>query len=310
MVQKNSIKPKIVCIGGPTGVGKTRLAITLANLFDGEIVSCDSIAIYKHLNIGSAKPTQEEQQQAKHYLIDIREPFEEFSVAEYMQEAKKVISDILSRGKLPIVVGGTGLYMKGLLFSLDLGHTDKSEEIREKYNQILAEKGGEYLLEKLRQIDPISAEKLHEKDVNRIVRALEIFELTGKRKSDIKTELKSEYDYKLILLTDDRKVLYDRINLRVDKMLEMGLEDEVRGLIENNKLTRDNQSMSGIGYKEFFDYFDGKISREELIYQIKQNSRHYAKRQLTWFKAMPNVEMYDCNKMQVIVENVKSFLGK
>ena len=299
-----------MCIGGPTGVGKTRLAITLANLFDGEIVSCDSIAIYKHLNIGSAKPTQEEQQQAKHYLIDIREPFEEFSVAEYMQEAKKVISDILSRGKLPIVVGGTGLYMKGLLFSLDLGHTDKSEEIREKYNQILAEKGGEYLLEKLRQIDPISAEKLHEKDVNRIVRALEIFELTGKRKSDIKTELKSEYDYKLILLTDDRKVLYDRINLRVDKMLEMGLEDEVRGLIENNKLTRDNQSMSGIGYKEFFDYFDGKISREELIYQIKQNSRHYAKRQLTWFKAMPNVEMYDCNKMQVIVENVKSFLGK
>ena len=198
--------------------------------------------------------------------------------------------------------------MKGLLFSLDLGHTDKSEEIREKYNQILAEKGGEYLLEKLRQIDPISAEKLHEKDVNRIVRALEIFELTGKRKSDIKTELKSEYDYKLILLTDDRKVLYDRINLRVDKMLEMGLEDEVRGLIENNKLTRDNQSMSGIGYKEFFDYFDGKISREDLIYQIKQNSRHYAKRQLTWFKAMPNVEMYDCNKMQVIVENVKSFL--
>ena len=310
MVQKNSLKPKIVCIGGPTSVGKTNLAIKLANLFDGEIISCDSIAIYKYLNIGSAKPTNQEQSLAKHYMIDIKEPFDEYSVAEYRNDTTKIIKDILDRNKLPIIVGGTGLYMKGLLFPLDLGHSKKSTEIREKYQRIVDEKGGEFLLEYLKQIDPISAEKLHAKDINRIIRALEIFELTGKKKSDFKTELISPYDYKLILLNDDRKQLYEKINYRTEKMFEMGLEEEVKNIVQTYNLTKNNQSMSGIGYKEFFDYFDKKISKEELIELIKLNSRHYAKRQLTWFKAMPNVKEYNCHDVEKIIDDVERFLNK
>lgn len=308
MVQENSVKPKIVCIGGPTSVGKTDLAIKIANLFDGEIVSCDSIAIYKGLNIGSAKPTKDEQSLAKHYMIDIKEPNEEYSVAEYRLDATKIIENILQRKKLPIVVGGTGLYMKGLLFPLELGHTQKSDEIRNKYKQVVREKGGEFLLDYLKTIDPKSAEKLHAKDVNRIIRALEIFELTGKKKSDFKTELISHYNFKLILLNDERKDLYERINKRVEVMFAMGLENEVRNLVEAYNLTRENQSMGGIGYKEFFDYFDDSISKEQLIDLIKQNSRHYAKRQLTWFKAMPKSEEYDCQNMQKIIEDIKMFL--
>ena len=308
MVQKDCVNQKIVCIGGPTGVGKTALAIQLANLFDGEIVSCDSIAIYKHLNIGSAKPTKDEQQQAKHYMIDIKEPNEEFSVAEYRNMAKKIIDDILSRGKLPIVVGGTGLYMKGLLFPLDLGHTDKSPEIRAKYKEIAEQKGGAYLLEYLKDIDPKSTEKLHDKDINRIIRAIEIFELTGKKKSDYQTKLESEFDYKLIFLNDDRKKLYERIDKRVLKMIDLGLENEVKELVENYNLSRDNQSMSGIGYKEFFDYFEGKIDKKQLIEQIQKNSRHYAKRQITWFKAMPNVCEYNYKDKDAIILDIKKFL--
>ena len=308
MVQKNSLKPKIVCIGGPTGVGKTALAIKLANLFNGEIISCDSIAIYKGLNIGSAKPNAEELSQAKHYMIDIKEPTETFSVAEYRNMAKSIIDDILSRGKLPIVVGGTGLYMKGLLFPLDLGHSDRNEELRNKYKKIANENGGEYLLNILKETDPESAKILHAKDINRIIRALEIYELTGKKKSEYKTELKSEYDYELIFLNDDRKELYSRIDLRVEKMFELGLENEAYNLIKTYNLTSQNQSMGGIGYKEFFDYFSNKVTKEQLIDNIKLNSRHYAKRQITWFKAMPNVSEYNCKNQELIIQDIKKFL--
>ena len=241
-------------------------------------------------------------------MIDVKEPTENFSVAEYREYAKKYIDDILSRGKLPIIVGGTGLYMKGLLFPLELGKTDKNEKIREKYKRIAQEKGGAYLLEYLKQIDPKSAEKLHDKDINRIIRAIEIFELTGKKKSDYQTKMESEFDYKLIFLNDKRDVLYERINKRVEKMFDLGLEDEVKNFIKNFGLTRENQSMGGIGYKEFFDYFDSKITFEELIEQIKLNSRHYAKRQITWFKAMKDACEYNCNNQDVIIEDVKKFL--
>lgn len=301
------VKQKVILIGGPTGVGKTALAIKLARLFDGEIISCDSVAIYKKLNIGSAKPTPEEQKQAKHYMIDIVEPENEYSVSDYRNEAERLILDIASRGKVPIVVGGTGLYMKALLFPMELGKSEKNEDVRQKYRQLALEKGNQFLLDYLKQIDPQSAQNLHEKDLPRIIRAIEIYETTGKKKSDYKTELKSKFDYKLFLLNDDRKVLYDRINVRVDKMLQDGLEQEVKSLV-NAGLTRENQSMHAIGYKEWFDYFEGKISKEQLISQIKQNSRHYAKRQLTWFKAMPNVEIADCKNTQGIVEEVERFL--
>ena len=310
MQNENNEKPKIICIGGPTGVGKTALAIKLANLFDGEIISCDSIAIYKHLDIGSAKPDKTEQSQAKHYMIDIKEPNEQFDMAEYRQMSKEIIQDILSRGKLPIIVGGTGLYMKGLLFPLELGNSQKNDEIRNKYKKIADEQGGEKLLELLSKVDPESASKLHPKDTLRIIRALEIYELTGQKKSSIKTELVSKYDYMLIFLNDDRKELYARIDSRVDKMMALGLEDEVQNLIKDYNLTAQNQSMQGIGYKEFFDYFNNKLSKEELVETIKQNSRHYAKRQITWFKAMPECKEYNCHNVEKIINDTKVFLKK
>lgn len=298
------MKTKLICIGGPTGVGKTALAIELANKFDGEIISCDSIAIYKGLDIGSAKPTKEEQAQAKHYMIDVVEPDKEFSVAEYCEMASKIIDDIASRGRVPIVVGGTGLYMKCLLFDMALGNGEKSDETREKYKLFLKEKGKEELYKYLEKIDPQSAKEIHPNDTKKVIRAIEIFETTGKPKSEYKSEPECNYDYYLIYLNTDRKVLYERIDKRVDKMFELGLENEVKNL----NLKPENQSMQAIGYKEFFDYFDGKIDHNQLVELIKQNSRHYAKRQLTWFKKMPNVHEYDYCDKQNIFEEINKFL--
>lgn len=301
-------KQKLICIGGPTGVGKTALAIEIANKFNGEIISCDSIAIYKGLDIGSAKPTVEEQKQAKHYLIDIVEPNDEFSVAEYVENARKVINDISSRGKMPIVVGGTGLYMKCLLYEMALGNSDKSIEIREKYNKFATENGNQAVYDYLCSIDAESAKELHPNDIKKVIRAIEIFETTGKKKSQLKTEVESKYDYLMIFLNTDRKTLYDRINLRVEKMIECGLENEVKNLIKTYHLTRENQSMEAIGYKEFFDYFENKTNLQETIDLIKLNSRHYAKRQITWFKKMPNVIECDYKLKDEIMKKVENFL--
>lgn len=303
-------KQKIVLIGGPTAVGKSALAIKVANLFGGEILSCDSIAIYKGLNIGSAKPTKEEQQLAKHHLIDIKEPYEEFSVAEYKQDADKIISNLKEQNKLPIICGGTGLYMKVLLFGLEGGLGEKSAEIRQKYKELAKEYGNKYVLDILSKIDPITANKLSEQDLVRIIRAIEIYELTGKKKSAFVQNDTSEYDYMLIFLNDDRQKLYERIDKRVDKMFEMGLLDEVENLVKIYNLTRDSQSMGGIGYKEFFDYFEHKIDLQQLKENIKLNSRHYAKRQITWFKGMQNVKEYDCNNVNLIIQDIKKFLNE
>ena len=302
------MEKKIVCIGGPTGVGKTALAITLAQKFNGEIISCDSIAIYKHLDIGSAKPTALEQQQAVHHMIDIVEPNNEYSVAEYVETARKLIDDITSRNKLPIVVGGTGLFMKALLFPYEFMNSSKNLEIREKYEKLAKEKGCNYVYDILKNIDPESSEKLHPNDLKRVIRAIEIFETTGNKKVN-NSDNKSLYDYFLILLNGDRQEIYDRINLRVDIMLKNGLENEIRNLIKTYGLTRENQSMQGIGYKEWFDYFDEKINFEQLVYNIKINSRHYAKRQLTWFRAMPNVLEFNYKNVDKIIDNVYNFIN-
>lgn len=303
-------KQKIICIGGPTGVGKTDLAIRIAKQFNGEIVSCDSIAIYKHLNIGSAKPTSLEQSMAKHYMIDIAEPTDTYSVAEYCANAKKIIKEIQNRGKLPIIVGGTGLYMKGLLFPMDFGHSERSQELREKYKKIAEEKGGQYLLDYLSTFDKESADKLHEKDTLRIIRAIEIYELTNKPKSQYKNNLESEFNFMLLFLNTNRKKLYERIDTRVEKMFNLGLEEEVKNLVKTYNLTSSSQSMEAIGYKEFFDYFDKKISKEQLVEQIKLDSRHYAKRQITWFKKMPNNIECNIENIENIVEKVKIFLNE
>ena len=303
------MRKKIILIGGPTGVGKTKLGILCANKFNGEIISTDSIAIYKHLDIGSAKPNKEEQKMAVHHQIDIVEPNSEYSVSNFVEQTRKIIDDLISKNKLPILVGGTGLFMKSLLYPYNFGGSDKNEEIRKKYTKMADENSNEFVYNILKEIDPISASKIHSNDLKRVVRAIEIYETTGKPKSN-NEEGQSLYDFMLIFLNGDRTEIYNRINERVDNMINLGLEDEIKTLIKDYGLTRENQSMQGIGYKEWFDYFDGKISYEELIEKIKINSRHYAKRQITWFKAMPKVREYNYKNVDKITADIEEFLSK
>lgn len=303
------MKQKIILIGGPTGVGKTKLGILLANKYNGEVISCDSIAIYKGLDIGSAKPTKDEQKQAVHHQIDIIEPNQDYSVAEYVKQTRNLINQIVSRGKLPIIVGGTGLFMKALLFPYEFSNSQKDQTIRDKYTNLAIEHGNEYVYDILKQLDPESAEKLHPNDSKRIIRAIEIFETTGTKKIN-NCNQESLYDYHLIFLNGNRTEIYDRINQRVDFMIKGGLQAEIEGLMNDYNLTRDNQSMQAIGYKEWFDFFENKIDYSELIDKIKTNSRHYAKRQITWFKAMPKVKEYNYKNLDKILLDVDLFLTK
>ena len=309
MVQENSIKkPKLLIIGGPTAVGKTKLGIVLAQKFNGEIISCDSLQIYKKLDIGTAKATQEEQKLAKQHLIDIKEPNQTFSVGDYKENALNIIHNLQNNNKLPIIVGGTGMYIEALLYPYNFSSTTKDESIREKYKQLAKEKGNEFVYQKLMKIDEETAKKLHQNDLKRVIRALEIYETTGIPKSQQKNSRISDFDFKLLFLNEDRAVLYDRINKRVDKMIGQGLEQEVRTLIQQYGLTRDSQSMQAIGYSEFFDYFENKIDKQSLIEKIKQDSRNYAKRQITWFRHMENIEEVNISKIDDIIENVGRWL--
>ena len=285
---------KILLITGATATGKTKLAIECAKKFDGEIISCDSMQIYKHLDIGTAKPTKCELKQAKHYMIDIVEPNEEFSVSQFVDLAMQKIEDIQSRGKLAIVVGGTGLYLKSLIYPYSFCLSKKNQEIRDKYNKILEQKGKEYLFDLLQKVDFESSKNIHPNDTKKIVRALEIFETTGKKKSEQTTEQSNlRYDFVMVSLTSNRQVLYERINKRVDEMFNLGLENEIKNLLNKNLVNRNSQSMSAIGYKEFFDYFDNKNTLEQTKELIKINSRHYAKRQETFIRGLPNVKWFD-----------------
>lgn len=300
-------KPRVLIITGPTAVGKTKLGIKCSKLFYGEIISADCVQVYKGLNIGSAKITKDEMEGVPHHLIDIIEPTDRYDVDTFRKEAHNLIIKLNKEGKLPIIVGGTGFYIRALLFPYSLGNAEKSEEIREKYSQIANEKGKEYLFSILQKVDPESAKMLHFNDVKRVIRALEIFELTGKKKSEHTVKLESSYDYTLVALTRDRKKLYEDINKRVELMFEEGLVQEVEDLIKNNNLTKNNQSMEGIGYKEFFDYFKGTKTLEEVKEQIKQNTRNYAKRQITYFKTMPEVNWFETdNKIDHILTFLKT----
>ena len=302
-------KPKILLIGGPTAVGKTALGIKCSNMFNGEIISADSIQVYKHLNIGSAKATLEEQKQAKHHLIDILEPNETFSVSEFKDKVECLIEELLKQNKLPIIVGGTGLFMKGLLFPYSFGNSEKNDEVRSKYKTLAEKFGNEYVFNILQEKDYESSLNINMNDSKRVIRALEILETTGKKKSEQTLDLESKYDYKMIFLDDEREELYKRINYRVELMKSQGLEKEVRELVNKYGLTRDSQSMQGIGYKEFFDYFDNKISLDDVFEKIKLNTRHYAKRQVTWFKKMPNVERCNCHDVDGIMEKIKKWIN-
>lgn len=275
---------KIVIVCGPTASGKTALAIKIAQAFNGEIISADSLAIYKGLDIGTAKPSIEEQKEAKHYLIDVVEPTSKFSVSDYEELALPIIDDILSRGKLPIICGGTGFYINSILFKMSYGKTAENLEVRERFLNLAKTKGVDVVFDELKKVDPESAERLHKNDVVRVVRALEIFYSTGKKKSEQNDMLTPRYDY--IALTPDieRQKLYDRIDRRVDIMIKSGLVEEVKQLISNG-ITIENQCMQGIGYKETYEAI---LSNDysKFIDLIKLNSRHYAKRQVTFFKKL------------------------
>lgn len=292
-------KEKIVVIIGPTAVGKTKLSIALAKRFNGEIISGDSMQVYKGLDIGTAKIKQEEMEGIPHYLIDIKEPDESFSVAEFQSLVKQHIKDISNRGKLPIIVGGTGLYIQSVIYGYQFSHVPSSDQgIREKLEKKALEEGNQALHDQLKQIDPISAERIHPNNIRRVIRALEVYYCTGKTMSELQNK-KQElcYDAALLGLTMEREELYDRINQRVDKMIEEGLLKEVRKLYDSG-LSGECQSIQGIGYKELYEYFSGKATLEEAIEKLKQNSRRYAKRQLTWFRNKIPVKWFDMTNVK------------
>jgi len=277
---------KVIVIAGPTATGKTALSVRLAKEIGGEIVSADSIQIYKKLDIGSAKPTVEEKQGIPHHLMDFVEADGVYSVADYVNDAKKTIDDILSRGKVPIVTGGTGLYISSLVDNVSFSESEKNGEIRLNLQKELEEKGAEALHARLFEVDPESAEAIHPNNTKRVIRALEIYETTGKTRTEqekVSKLEKSPYDFCLVALSCERELLYERINRRVDIMVENGLFEEVKSLIDSG-IEKCAQSMQGIGYKEAVMAISGEITKDESIELIKKNSRNYAKRQLTWFK--------------------------
>lgn len=306
MVQENSLSKKIIIICGPTASGKTNLAVQCAKMLDSEVVSADSMYIYKGLDIGTAKPTVEEMQGVKHHIIDVINANEDFSVSDYKKMATDVIEDIIARGKIPIICGGTGFYINSILYDLTYGNSQKNDEIREKYNKLVLEHGNEYVYDILKELDYESAQKLHYNDTKRVIRALEIYH-SGVKKSDIKDELIPKYDYKAYSIDFPREKLYERINLRVDLMVKNGLLEEIENLLKSG-ITRENQCMQAIGYKEILDYLDGYCTLQKAIYDIKLNTRHYAKRQITFFKKLDVIKLQPDNVEKLakqIIEGVK-----
>ena len=297
-------KPKIVVICGPTASGKTALGIQVAQQANGEIISSDSMQIYKDMDIGTAKPTEEERAQAVHHLVDFVSPDERYSVADFKKDATEKIEDILSRGKLPIIVGGTGLYVNSLIHNIEY-----KEEITDiEYRNELEKVDLETLYKQAMEIDPEAAARVSQNDRKRITRILEIYHTTGKTKTQMEVESRQEvkYEYKIFVLTPERDKLYERINLRVDLMMQAGLVDEVRELLKKYK--EFPTAMQGLGYKEVKEYLDGEITEEEMIEKIKQESRHYAKRQLTWFRQYKDatwLDTFDKNNVNIILEQLK-----
>ena len=280
------MKPKVIVIVGPTASGKTALSIELAKRINGEIVSCDSMQIYKDMTIGSAKPTVEEMQGIKHYLIDCVSPSKRYSVAEYKKQAEEAIEEIIKKGKTPIVVGGTGLYVDSLIYNTQYTDMEFDKSYREKLEkQAETAEGLDELYEEAKKIDNVACEKISKTDKKRIIRILEIFNKTGKTKTRLDEESRAnepKYDYKVFAIDIKRDILYDRINKRVDQMLEMGLIEEVKFIL--NKYDEFPTAMQAIGYKEVVEFLDNKISYDEMVEKIKQETRRYAKRQLTWFR--------------------------
>lgn len=290
-------KPMII-LSGPTAVGKTALSIELAKRVNGAIISADSMQVYKHMDIGSAKIMPEEMCGIKHYLIDALEPSEEFNIVVFQKMAKEALAEIYANGQIPIVAGGTGFYIQALLYDIDFENQDTNEVYRAELEEIAKTQGNEVLHNRLREVDPVSAEKIHANNVKRVIRALEFYKLTGKpisEHNEAEQQKESPYNFAYFVLTDDRENLYKRIDLRVDIMLKNGLLDEVKKL-KDMGYHREMVSMQGLGYKEILDYLDGKLTLEEAIYILKRETRHFAKRQLTWFRREKEVIWMDKSK--------------
>lgn len=274
---------KILAIAGATASGKSKAAVELAKKLNGEIISMDSMQIYKHMDIGTAKVTLQEMENIPHHMIDIVEPNMPFSVSDFVKLAKDKINEITARGKLPILAGGTGLYFESLIYPFNFGGAKSDEDIKNNLYKQLEQFGAEYLHKKLMEIDPIDGAKIHPNNTKRLIRALEIYEITGNTKTNNSTNKQLLYNLDMYVLDWDREILYDRIEKRVQIMFDNGLQKEIENLLEVG-ITFDMQSMQGIGYKEFASYFDGKCSLDDVKNAIILNSRHYAKRQITWFK--------------------------
>lgn len=293
-------KKPMVILTGPTAVGKSALSIALAKKINAEIISADSMQVYRHMDIGSAKITPEEMCGVPHYLIDELEPAEEFHVVRFVELAKQHMEAIYAKGKIPLIVGGTGFYIQALLYDIDFTEQECDEAYRSKLEQLADEKGVEYLHKMLREVDPESAEAIHANNRKRVIRALEFYHLTGEKISvhnERERAKESPYNFAYFVLSDDRATLYERIDQRVDAMVEQGLVEEVRRLKEMG-CNRDMVSMQGLGYKEILAYLDGDCTLEEAVYIIKRETRHFAKRQLTWFRRERDVIWFDKNIYQ------------
>lgn len=298
-MSENKKNPMII-LTGPTAVGKTDLSIQLAKAMNGEIISADSMQVYRHMDIGSAKVTPEEMDGVCHHLIDVLEPEEEFNVVVFQKLAKEALTGIYERGHIPIIVGGTGFYIQALLYDIDFTENDGDTAIRRELEKLAQTQGAGCLHQMLQEIDPESAAAIHQNNVKRVIRAIEFYRQTGKKISlhnEQEREKQSPYQFLYYVLDTDRKTLYERIDRRVDLMMEHGLVDEVKHLADMG-CTRDMVSMQGLGYKEILDYLSGEIPLEEAVYILKRDTRHFAKRQITWFKRERDVRWLELEQFQ------------
>lgn len=301
------MKKPLIILTGPTASGKTDLSVKLAKAINGEIISADSIQVYKYMDIGSAKVTESEMDGVPHYLIDELYPDEEFNIYVFKNRAKEYVEDIVSRGKIPIICGGTGFYIQSLLYDVEFCEENDNNEIRGELEALYEQNGASYMHKLLREIDIESANVIHENNVKRVIRAIEYFKVTGEKISEHnrrESEKESPYDFKYYVLNMDREKLYERIDLRVDIMFEKGLVDEVQKLLDKG-YSENLVSMQGIGYKEVVSYLKGEISLEDAKYIIKRDTRHFAKRQMTWFRrekhvSMINYEDFDNDKLKIL----------
>lgn len=304
------MKKPLVVLTGPTAVGKTKLSITLAKALGGEIISADSMQVYKHMDIGSAKITEKEMDGVPHHLIDVLSPFEEFHIVRFQELAKKAMEDIYSRGRIPVFVGGTGFYIQAITKDIDFTESEEDKQYREELSRLAAEKGNEFLHEMLREVDKKSAEEIHANNVKRVIRALEFYKENGFPISQHNEEQKQNetpYNLAYFVLNAPRDLLYERIDRRVDEMMENGLVKEVQKL-KDMGCRREMTSMQGLGYKEILSFLDGEIPLDEAVRILKRDTRHFAKRQLTWFRRESNVVWVDKDKFAFNDEKILEYM--